>query len=69
MPTLTIQIDDATAARLEALAAAQGETQEKVAADVLRDASVPSADQRAAMMEDMREFMTSHAADFRRLAS
>ena len=69
MPTLTIQIDDATAARLEALAAAQGETQEKVAADVLRDASVPSADQRAAMMEDMREFMTSHAEDFRRLAS
>ena len=72
MPTLTIQIDDATAARLEALAQSRGTTPEREIERATNEwvrESASADDRRALMLDDAREFMDSHAEDFKRLAS
>ena len=72
MPTLTIHIDDATAARLQTLAQERGSTPEREVERAVTE-HTQSADEaalrRKAMLENADDFMTSHADDFRRLAS
>ena len=72
MPTLTIQIDDATAERLQALATARGTTPEREVGKAVEqwiEQADTQRDRKALLMEDAKEFMDSHAEAFRRLAS